>query len=140
MIRPPPISTLFPYTTLFRSRDHRDFRRRHASARAALVAAFVGCTVRRAACRKRESKACRETGAQNEIGHWERRVIAAQKESDSIKSSPTRASRPMLNTAYMHDLPKKTQSRSDSARFRAAWSIAPSALPSFKSEEHTSEL
>jgi len=37
----------------------------------------------------------------------------------------------LLNSAYMHDLPKKTQSRSDSARFRAAWSIAPSALPSF---------
>src|SRR5881396_1981431 len=37
----------------------------------------------------------------------------------------------MLNSAYMHDLPKKNQSRSDSARFRAAWSIAPSALPSF---------
>src|SRR5689334_23939930 len=28
MIRPPPTSTLFPYTTLFRSRDRRLFRRR----------------------------------------------------------------------------------------------------------------
>src|SRR5471030_2298573 len=29
MIRRPPISTLFPYTTLFRSRLHRELRRRH---------------------------------------------------------------------------------------------------------------
>src|SRR5205807_1681616 len=66
---------------LRRDRDHRDFRRRHACARAALVAAFVGCAVRRAACRKRERKASKETGAQNEIGHRKRRIIAAQKET-----------------------------------------------------------
>src|SRR5947209_13739857 len=29
MIRQPPRSTLFPYTTLFRSRDHQERRRNH---------------------------------------------------------------------------------------------------------------
>src|SRR2546427_3306367 len=33
MIRRPPRSTLFPYTTLFRSRDHRGERHRHPDAR-----------------------------------------------------------------------------------------------------------
>src|SRR2546428_7472987 len=31
MIRRPPRSTLFPYTTLFRSRGHRDLARTHAA-------------------------------------------------------------------------------------------------------------
>src|SRR5690242_20927191 len=34
MIRPPPTSTLFPYTTLFRSRRHRDHREDLAGLRA----------------------------------------------------------------------------------------------------------
>src|SRR2546422_11325385 len=42
MIRRPPRSTLFPYTTLFRSAQADDPRVRHASARGAAPAALTG--------------------------------------------------------------------------------------------------
>src|SRR2546430_3975925 len=42
MIRRPPRSTLFPYTTLFRSKQLRAIRKTAAAERAALVPTFLG--------------------------------------------------------------------------------------------------
>src|SRR5258708_2143134 len=53
MIRRPPRSTLFPYTTLFRSRDVRcDGRRRHAAGASRVADAAVAPPVRARAARR----------------------------------------------------------------------------------------
>src|SRR5687767_15574011 len=52
MIRPPPTSTLFPYTTLFRSTDAADFFKAASSSAVSLISMI--CSIPRAPSRSEE--------------------------------------------------------------------------------------
>src|SRR5580704_18539338 len=71
MIRRPPRSTLFPYTTLFRSREWRNHEQRHAESR------LVEVTVRRIDCRRRADVPGVEVDGRNSVGihRWLRRNV-----------------------------------------------------------------
>src|SRR5690348_17456767 len=88
MLRPPPRSTLFPYTTLFRSRFGHSAGGRWFVLRPGIFPAVAGC--RRVAARRIPSDGCNSTsdGAGHQKLSYIRRKVFRSEEHTSELQSP----------------------------------------------------